>query len=239
MSTDIESSLQKKYGEKIKIYPPVVGTCKLVYVIEQDKNKFAVLIDRKKSVTHQYRFLRSNYLQKFLFEQGLNVADVREIFEIYKGRVAACHEFIDGINIDTLNENTAYEVGKIIAEFHLKTKSGYIPHFRGKYRFLQYADKLKSSLRIVSQLLQDPDFKGLPRGICHYDLNLTNFMLLNNQVYLIDFDRWRRWPYAYEIWRFIQNLDFANIVLAGYQSVRSLEDAEKSYLNRKMPSLNL
>ena len=67
MDTDINALLHKKYGYEIEIYSPVAGTCKLVYIVKSRENKFAILVNKKKSIIHQYRFLRSNYLQKFLF----------------------------------------------------------------------------------------------------------------------------------------------------------------------------
>ena len=74
----------------------------------------------------------------------------------------------------------------------------------------------------------------MPCGICHYDLNLSNFIFNKDKVFLIDFDRWRYWPFVYELKRFIdmgQNCISAGEVVRGYESVRSLTLEEHRVLD--------
>ena len=92
--------LRKKYGKDIKIYPPIVKNSKDVYILENKSKKFVIIINKKTSISRQFRFLKSNYFQKFLFDEGLNVANVEDIFEMDKKKLAAKHSFINGTKIN-------------------------------------------------------------------------------------------------------------------------------------------
>ena len=88
-------------------------------------------------------------------------------------------------------------------------------------------------MRNLCRRLSEPEWKNLPKGICHYDLNHNNFIFNNEKVFLIDYDRYRYWPYAYELARFLRNEEnrkFADDFLQGYDSVRKLSNAEKKLI---------
>lgn len=238
MTDDIKKLLKLKYGNNVEISSPICGTCKQVYIVNDGLQKFAILVDKQTAITHQYRFLRSNYFQKFLFDNGLNVPNVEEIFVVDK-RIAARHTFIDGTRVERLDEKSAYEIGKTVAEFHLINSSKFKPRYPTKYKIFALLDKIKNALRLYKECLFHPEFCRLPRGICHYDLNLKNFFWLDDKLFMIDFDRYRYWAFAHELWRFMKGRQLSNVVLQGYQSVRKLEECEKKYLRTKNPDLKL
>ena len=197
-----------------------------------------ILRNKKSTLKYQYRFLRSNYFQKFLFNNGLNVANVEDIFRIDGNKIAAKHSFIGGTQIDTLDEKTAYELGKTIANFHITGNKNFAPKYPNKYKIFALLDRIKSKLRIYKECFSEPYFRKLPKGICHYDLNFTNILFYKNKIFLIDFDRWRYWPFACELVRFIPEKPHKQEIINGYQSVRPLTAAEKKYISKKFPELN-
>ena len=77
------------------------------------------------------------------------------------------------------------------------------------------------------------DFRELPSGICHLDLTPNNFIFNSKGCFLIDFDKQKKQPYVYEIYRFLKNhysAEKAQYLLRGYQSVRVLNEKEREYL---------
>lgn len=239
MTNNTIDLLHKKYGTKTKIYSPILGKCKEVYIIENKKQKFIVLIDRKNTYEHQYRFLRSNYMQKFLYDQNLPVANVLDIFYFDKKRIAAKHTYLEGKNIEDIDKETAYKLGEVIAKFHLCSIKNFHPVYPFKYKIFDIIRKIKNFFRIKKLTFRNKNIKNLPLGICQRDLNLNNFIITKDKIFLIDFDRWRYWPLACELVRFIQHKTLKQEIINGYQSVRPLTTEEKQYLIQKIPELTL
>jgi hypothetical protein len=239
MNKNIINSLHRRYGKEIKIYPPIIRTCKEVYIIDTKTEKIVVMTDRKLTPAYQYRFLRSNHLQRFLYQQGLPVAKVCDIFYLGKPRIAAEHSYINGKDIENIDAKTAYKLGEIVAKFHLCPTKNFHPVYPLKYKFFDIINKIKNFFRITKLIINNKNIIKLPFGICHYDLNLTNFMQTEDKIFLIDFDRWRYWPFACELVRFIQNNPHKQAIINGYQSVRMLTTSEKEYLLKNLPELKL
>lgn len=227
MITELTDLLSSKFGNNIKITFFRSGNRKNVYIAEIPQNKFVVLVDTQKSISQQYCSLRSNYMQKFLFQSGLDVADVLYLSATKDDLIVACHTYIDGYKILKMNEDSAFQIGRAIAKLHLlSTDKEFIqPKYPLKYELYNVIKSELSLLQKLKSSLTDKSWHGLPCGICHFDLNLSNFIFSNDKIFMIDFDRFRYWPFVYELKHFINtdsNCLFATQIIEGYNSVRPL-----------------
>ena len=236
MTAELTDLLSPKFGNQIKFTPLNSGTRKKVYLAETPQTKFIVLVDSKKSIAVQYRSLRSNYIQKFLFQNGLEVADVLYLTTTADGRIVACHTYIDGHQITKMNKKSAFKLGQTLAKLHSVTFNNQLDHpsYPTKYKLYHILKSQISLFRRLKNSLSKKVWHRLPRGICHYDPNLSNFIFSDDRVFIIDFDRCRYWPFVYELKRFIntkQNKLFATQIINGYQTVRPLTADEKRVLD--------
>ena len=172
-----------------------------------------------------YRTIRSNHLQKELYKNFVNVANVIDIFEEKGVGVIACHEYLDGKQVKSFTTEKAIQCGEVIAKLHnLQIKPQYfIKGFSFKYILSSSIKFLTDNIRIIENYLFDREYSKLEAGVCHRDLNLGNFIFINNEAYLIDFDRYRLWPFVYEIKRFFiyeENRKFIKDFMTGYLRVR-------------------
>lgn len=239
MNKTTQDLLYRKYGNKINLIPVNSGKDKEIYIVETHKNHFIILITKKKSLMRRYRFLLSNNLQKNLASQGFSAPDVIDMFKFNKNKIAACHTYIDGNKIENLNNNTAYQIGKTIAEFHLCASQPQKKYFRisPQYRLCAMIRSANSFFRNLRFKITSPQWRNLPQGICHWDLNLSNFIFCKNKIYLIDYDRQRHWAFVDELQRFIKsgkNCDYIEDILNGYNSVRQLNPLEQKYLKHRL-----
>lgn len=238
-SIEIYAILAQRYRQDIKITELHGGRDKDVYVAElSGMRKFAVLVNKKNTIMRKYRTVRSNYFQKYLYKKGIKVPDVLDLFEIERGPILACHTYIEGKQITKLNKKTAYLCGKIVAQMHQAVilEDNYYLRYSFKYKICQLIKFFTDYLRLLKGFITDWQRIGLPNGMCHRDLNLSNFIFTNNDVYLIDFDRHRLWPFVYEIRRFLKsedNCEYAVDFLKGYQSIRQLTQKERQYMSEQ------
>ncbi|MDD4556469.1 MAG: phosphotransferase [Alphaproteobacteria bacterium] len=230
----IEKELSKRYGEKIEVFPIWQGDYKDIYKFSLKNRALVVAVNKKKSMSRSYRTVLSNALQQWLFLKGLNVPEVYDFFEVGE-LLFAVHSYIDGKTYSDFKEHQLYLIGRIVAQLHSLTYQNrpYVKVSKKAYFFCGAIELLSRALRNVKNLITDKFYRTLPVGICHLDLTANNFLFNEEDVWLIDFDKQKRQPYAYEIYRFLKN-DISRInrtlFIKGYESVRVLNNKEKNYL---------
>ena len=236
MTISTQDFLYQKYGPDIELTPLKSGTSKEIYAVTSPNNKFLVLINRHKSLARQYRAFMSNNLQKILALRGFNAPDVIDVYNI-DGHPTYCHSYVEGYQIEELDSKTAYTIGRIVAEFHIAANFPRIafpsisPRYWPCFLFKGFQNFIKRLRHRITNSL----WRKLPKGICHYDLNLSNFIFSKHGVFLIDYDRHRYWPFAYELSRFIKtedNIKCAKDFIEGYNSIRKLTADEQKFLAR-------
>lgn len=241
---EMSAILTQKYNQKIELKELREGRDKDVYLAErQNGDKFVVLVNKKNTIMRKYRTILSNDFQKRIYDKGLEVPDVIDIFELNNGMIVACHTYLKGRQIENLDKITAQQCGRAIAKMHNIVASGnnYYNKYPIKYIFCSILKKIINKVRSLKDNLTDKNWKKLPRGLCHRDLNLTNFIFIDKTAYLIDFDRHRIWPFVYELCRFLkgkENIDFAEDILKGYSSIRKFSEEERKYIIKKFPHLS-
>ncbi len=118
-----------------------------------------------------------------------------------------------------------------------KDKKVYLAKLKNDKKFIVLCDKKNT---LMQNSLFDREYSKLETGVCHRDLNLGNFIFINNEAYLIDFDRYRLWPFVYEIKRFFiyeENRKFIKDFMTGYLRVRKINEFEQKYLIEKFKEL--
>lgn len=240
---NITEALEKRYNQKLELTEILGGKDKYVYIAKNDNNKkFVILCDKRNSLMRSYRTIRSNYLQKELYQHLVKVAQVIDIFEEKGIGIIACHEYIAGKQVKSFTPEIAIQCGEIIAKLHnSKIKPKYfIKGFSYKYFIPSVIKFLTDNIRLIKSMFFDKSCSKLPTGICHRDLNLGNFIFMDKEAYLIDFDRHRIWPFAYEIRRFFiyeENRKFVKDFMIGYLSVRKINKNEQDFLLTTFPEL--
>lgn len=241
---EISAILTQRYNQHIELTELRGGRDKDVYLAKKcNGQNFVVLVNKKNTIMRKYRTLLSNDFQKRIYDKGLEVPDVIDIFELNNGIIVACHTYLQGKQIENLDKNTAQQCGIVIAKMHNMVASGnnYYNKYPIKYVFCGLIKYIANKMRWIKDVIFDENWKKLPQGLCHRDLNLTNFIFIDNTAYLIDFDRHRLWPFVYELCRFLkgkENVNFAEDILKGYSSVRKFNDEEVKYIVKKFPHLS-
>ncbi|MBR5598508.1 MAG: phosphotransferase [Alphaproteobacteria bacterium] len=237
--------LKNKYNKNIILNEILKGRDKDVYLATvSEQEKFIVLNEKKNTKMRNYRTLQSNYFQKELQKKGINVADVIDIFEEKTLGVIAIHKYLEGTQTDTFDTQKAILCGKIVAQIHnanIKIKYN-MCDFSYKYAICAFIKGLRDFSRFYKTVICDKTGNKLPRGTCHRDLNLGNFIFINEDVYLIDFDRHSVCPFVYELRRFLdseQNRYFTKDFMTGYLSMRNLNTDEQAYLLMMFPELKV
>lgn len=227
--------LYSRFGKDVTLQTLREGKDKMVYLAVCSQGSFVVLLNKRTYLSRKYRALKSNDLQKHLFDNGLNVAQVLDVFELDNGQIVACHAYLEGKQIQELDKKTAWQVGCLIGKMHqisFKEKM-FGKCFPKKYMIYGLLKQLTDRIRYAKSFVFDKNWRRLPCGICHRDLNLTNFIFEESKVYLIDFDRFRYMPFAYELQRLLKDVENNKVissVVQGYSSVKELTETEKRYL---------
>ena len=233
----IKDLLSQRYGQNTKLTPLNSGTRKQVYIAETNEKKFIIMVNKQKSLRYQYRSFISNNIQMNLAKRGFCAPYVIDFFYLSEGQTVACHTYIEGQQIEHIDAQIAYKIGQTVAEFHLAAfypLKIYLKQPLG-YQFYHFIQISKNFFRNLRHEITDSKWHKLPKGICHYDLNLTNFIFSGNNTYLIDYDRQRYWPFADELRRFLKNKEnqkYAKDFLQGYNSIRQLNKEEQEFLEK-------
>lgn len=235
----VSALLKERYYQNVQLTELREGRDKDVYAAKlADGREFVVLINKKNTLMRRYRTMLSNDFQKNLYRKDVYVPDVLDLFELDNGIIVACHTYIRGRQIEKLDNKTAWQCGRIVAQMHKSVMSGknYCGGYSLKYKMCGVIKFFTNRIRLLKDIVTDCKILEFPNGLCHRNLNLSNFIFTNNDVYLIDFDRHRLWPFVYEIKRFLKsedNCEYAVDFLKGYQSIRQLTQKERQYLSEQ------
>ncbi len=227
------------------------GAGQTTLLVETDEGKSVLRYYENRSNEHVLFELR---LFEYLRSKGYPVPKVIKstaghLSEEYQSKPLGMLEFIEGEhgkdpNIEFDHEE-AVQVVQAVAELHRLTL-GYEADYVSNREPLNADYCLKAIeskstdrhewLRSELVTLQIPS--GMPRGICHADLNYGNFLFKNNKVAaVLDFDMsfygdlvydvanliyWWAWPPKSSL-----KLEEAKIIVNEYQKYRPLTNAEK------------
>ena len=166
------------------------------------------------------------------------------------GYVTVCR-FLNGA-IPEANEDICRRTGVATASYHMVVKMVPYPTksrtLLTRSRFLRRVRSEADSHRRekLSQLvacMRGVSKRGLPSGICHYDLHLANLLLVDGKVGMLDLENAREGLFILDIARSLVDLsrcpegvDTHRIksFLQGYESIRELTGEEKSVLGAAM-----
>jgi homoserine kinase type II len=174
-----------------------------------------------------------------------------------KNKTACIVSFLQGKDKKTLNPKNCYDVGRVMAQMHLRTKT--IKLFRKNSMNIKNLNPLLKSIKFKSKKFINIDKflkinfdnikkkwpKKLPGGIIHGDLFIDNIFFKNNKLSgIIDFYFAANDYFMYEIAICINALCFDKInsrfkinknkiknLIKGYESIRNISLKEKESLN--------
>lgn len=229
------------------------GAGQTTLLIEMELGRFVLRYYENRTAKHVLFELR---LFEYLHDKGYPVPKVirsasDNLLEEYKGKPLAMLEFIEGEHgedpNDVLEGKQIAQVVKTVAELHELTL-GYAADYLhdrepydAAYCLKTFEDKSDSKdrhdwLRKELASLEIP--AGLPKGVCHADLNYGNFLLKDGKVAaVLDFDMsfygdvvydvasliyWWAWPPKSGL-----KIEDAKRIVQEYQKHRPLTDAEK------------
>ncbi|WP_271077079.1 homoserine kinase [Aurantiacibacter sp. MUD61] len=167
------------------------------------------------------------------------------------GKAVALIEFLPGVSIDNPTPSQAHNVGAVLARLHLAADdysgrrtndlgpgtSLHVLEQCGAEALASIDSELPDMLPMARSIAADWP-QDLPRSVIHSDLFPDNVLMLGDEVSgLIDFYFACEDMMAYDLavthaaWSFADvgqtyNVDIGEALLAGYQSVRALGDAE-------------
>ena len=174
----------------------------------------------------------------------------REIYRLDKPMLLAPR--LPGHHVDQPDENHCTAIGKFLAMFHVCTSDlgrdaheyprnlAWLNHHVGSSRDIQSAAHQRELVQALDDVrvgLERPEVAKLPKGIVHGDLFRDNALFNDGKLSgVVDFHHTSRHYWIYDIavaindWCTIEqhqlNTDLAAALVAGYQSIRSFEDAE-------------
>ncbi|MDH5299780.1 MAG: homoserine kinase [Gammaproteobacteria bacterium] len=221
------------------------------FQLQTTRDKYVLTIFERLSSEQVRYFLQ---LKQFLYQQGLPIAlpianHHGQLVTTLKGKPAALIQFQPGRSIFSVSPQQAFAVGAVLAQLHLACRdfpAGPESNLRGlkwmKRSFQALGGQIDGTQRALIQT--ELDFQAhhwvddLPGGVIHGDLFRDNCLMLGDQVsavldwYAASVDHWlfdlaiciNDWCGDHE-----GSLE-ANLVdamLAGYQSVRPLTNAEQ------------
>ena len=227
------------------------------YLVATDRGRFILTLYEKRVNPEELPFFLS--LMEHLAARGLNCPtpvrdlDGRNLREL-AGRPAALVTFLEGLSVRRPSPEHCWEVGEALASLHLaaadfagQRRNGLgLADWRPLYRrFEAEADRIRPGLgaTIAAELtyLEAQWPKGLATGVIHADLFPDNVFFLHDQLSgLIDFYFACTDALAYDVavclnaWCFEAdgafNMTKGQALLRGYNSVRPLDEAERSAL---------
>ena len=227
------------------------------YLLRTTKANFILTLYEKRTNEADLPFFMD--LKRHLSQAGMNcplpIADkTGTILQKVAGRPGAIFSFLDGVSYRNPTAEHCRNLGKILAQMHLKTAdfAGQRTNALGPDSWPgllasidQDPDDLPAGLRektkaLVSQVIADwPD--NLPTGTIHADLFPNNVMFVGNELTgIIDFYFACTDILAYDLgiclnsWCFEKdgsfNITKSSAMIAGYQSVRPLQEDEMAAL---------
>ena len=226
------------------------------YLLHTDKGPFFLTLYEKRVAPADLPFFLG--LMEHLARVGLTPTPVRDrqgrLLRELAGKPAALVTFLEGVWLRRPQPEHCRALGHAMAELHLAGQ-GYklrranalgVAGWRPLYaRFQSRADEITPGLAATIELELDRLERGwpqdLPQGIVHADLFPDNVLFLGNRLSgLIDFYFACYDALSYDIavtlnaWCFEAdhafNIDKGRALLAGYQSVRPLNAAEREAL---------
>jgi homoserine kinase type II len=226
------------------------------YLLHTDKGPFFLTLYEKRVAPTDLPFFLG--LMEHLARSGLTPTPVRDrqgrLLRELAGKPAALVTFLEGVWLRRPQPEHCRALGRAMAELHLagqdykfrRANALGVAGWRPLYaRFQSRADEIAPGLAARIELELDRLEKGwpqdLPQGIVHADLFPDNVLFLGNRLSgLIDFYFACYDALSYDIavtlnaWCFEAdhafNIDKGRALLAGYQSVRPLNAAEREAL---------
>ena len=223
------------------------------FILRTDKDTFILTLYEKRTNEADLPFFMD--LKRHLSKAGINcplpIADKNgQILQKISGKTGAIFSFLDGISFRNPTPEHCHNLGKILAEMHLKTAdfTGMRANALGPDSWSALLasiesdpDDLPSNLRKDAKVIVDKLVSAwpseLPKGVIHADLFPNNVMFVGNDLTgVIDFYFACYDILAYDLsicinsWCFEKdgsfNITKSTAMLKGYQSVRPLSEAE-------------
>lgn len=249
------ASLIEKYdiGQLLSLAGIAEGVENSNFILRTDKDTFILTLYEKRTNEADLPFFMD--LKRHLSQEGLNcplpIADKSgTVLQKIAGRPGAIFSFLDGVSYRKPTSEHCRNLGKILAQMHVKTASftPQRPNALGPHSWqdllasiTQDPADLPAGLRTKTKALLDdviarwPD--DLPQGIIHADLFPNNVMFVGDELTgVIDFYFACSDLLAYDLaiclnsWCFEQDGSFnvtkSAAMIEGYQSVRPLQDNE-------------
>lgn len=126
--------------------------------------------------------------QKLLAERSVNEQlndRVITTIQVGGGSVLVLED-LNPTDLEVLNEKTAFQMGKVLSQFHTKVKPfAQIKRYSVKFEPSSYPKDLRN---IFDSSVED-ELNSFPRIVVHGDVGLRNYKIVNGEMLLIDYER--------------------------------------------------
>jgi homoserine kinase type II len=230
------------------------------YLLKSKNKKFILTIFEKRVLKKEIPFFMKLMdklnASDFNCPKPLKNKDKKYLINL-KSKTACIVSFLQGKDKKVLNTKNCYDIGKAIAQMHLRTKNMRL--FRKNSMGIKSLNPLLKSIKFKSKKFSNIDKflkinfndikkkwpKKLPNGIIHGDLFIDNIFFKNNKLSgIIDFYFAANDYFMYEIAICINSLCFDKInskfkinkkkiknLIKGYESTKKISFEEKQSLN--------
>lgn len=227
------------------------------YLIKTDSGKYILrILEMDRETDEEQKELKFlEYISSHNIPcPGVVLTKKGEDYIFIKGKMASLFTFLEGKEVLDINSEILYKFGKILAKMHnLSTGMNLTRNEKIEleylYEFIAADEKklkeiLSENYEGVSQKLQNirnTDFSKLPSGIIHNDIFPDNVFVKDGEITgLIDFNDAMTAPFVHDIsivlnfWIYCKfgsyKKELCDSFFKGYEEVRTLTEAEKSYL---------
>jgi len=216
---------------------------KIVYAMKSKQGEFVLINIPHITVTKFYKYMCSLGLQKQLFADGMDVAEIVEAY-IQGDNIVSVHRRFKGTDNFASYEEMLKVSGKVYGKLHRITMA---PKYKKTFLLLKYPNIFVRGYMFVryvlnrqlSQYIKYYKLRKLPWGICHRDNNGKNVLFdENGHTVLLDFDKHRYMPlvegliYFYN--KHLKDKSLFPIFLKAYEGERPLTKEEREYLNKTL-----
>ncbi|MFA6534171.1 MAG: homoserine kinase [Patescibacteria group bacterium] len=235
------------------------GWVNTTVLLETTKGKFVLRYYENRSARHVlYEVNILNYLKKKNFPVAVPLQNsAGKFIGQYKSKPYIIIEYIDAKSIKNPNNISSREelseVIKVVAKLHNITKK-YKPNYASyhqKQDIKHCLEEYKKHPRKLQKKVREGWFKNelaklelpaaLPKGVCHADLNNTNFLFKNRQVVvLLDFDVSFYTYLIFDVANLIYwwawspkkgfDMDLVNYIVKQYSKHRKLNNLEQNHI---------